>query len=52
MSFPHVPVYQEIASFIMKVNIRFPASYALFGGLLWIFGFPQTREAAKTDESR
>lgn len=51
MSFPYVPVYREIASFIMKVNVRFPASYALFGGLLWLFGFPQTREA-KPDEHR
>jgi len=52
MSFPYAPVYQEIVSFIMKVDIRCPAAYALFGGLLWIFGFPQTGEAAETDAHR
>jgi len=52
MSFPYVPVYQEIVSFIGMVSIQLPAVYALVGGLLWLFGFPQTREAAETDAHR
>ncbi|MEA4942354.1 MAG: helix-turn-helix transcriptional regulator [Oscillibacter sp.] len=52
MKFPYIPVYQEIVYSIILGSIRCPAVYALFGGLLWLFGFPQTREVAETDEHR
>ncbi len=50
MIFPRIPVYQEIAFFIIKLTRKAPFIYTLFGALFWILGIPNS--TAKTAEKR
>jgi|GEM_PF-691369 len=41
MIFPRIPVYQEVAYFILKLMYSFPFVYILFGIALWLFYPPK-----------
>lgn len=40
LRFPHIPVYSEIATYVMKMIVANPAVYVLIGGAYWLFRKP------------
>ena len=49
MHFPHIPVYSEIATHVMKMIVANPAAYTLIGGAYW---FVQKTPKSKKEEIR
>ncbi len=46
-SFVFIPGYQQIVDAILKITFQYPALYFALGGLLWLFGFPCGKAAAR-----
>lgn len=47
MSFPTIPLYEEVARFFLKLMYSFPFVYVLVGMALWLF-YPPKRNAHST----
>ena len=54
MSFPYIPIYQQMYQGIIYVIYHAPFVYAILGGLFWLFGLPSIKQkicdAVQVDE--
>lgn len=46
MSFPYIPIYQELFRAIMFIINKAPFVYIILGGVFWLFGLPSIRAEA------
>ena len=44
MIFPNIPVYASAARWLLELTVRQPVVYCLPGALLWLSGFPKTKQ--------
>lgn len=51
MSFPYIPIYQELSFGLTYVIYNAPFAYSFLGGLFWLFGLPAVSKQEKTDPS-
>ncbi len=47
MTFPYVPVYQEISTGVLQLIYHAPFVYSILGGFFWLFGLPDTKRKAE-----
>ena len=49
MSAPYIPVYSEISYFLVRFNGEYKIIYAIIGGVLWLFGFPDSQRVKRKE---